>query len=59
MDASIILWVLLGILVNALVLYVVIRVGVKHGILSVRRQDAEDADRAAMRAAGIRSSDLD
>jgi len=41
MDASIIVWVLLGVLLNALVLYVVVRLAARHGIADA------DRDRAA------------
>lgn len=34
LDASLILWALLGVLVNALVLYVVIRLAITHALRS-------------------------
>lgn len=53
-DASWILWAIVSGIVGLVLLYYIIRYAVSAGIRDVRRRDAEDADRAAMREVGIR-----
>lgn len=58
-DASWFLWVIIGALIGLVMLYLIIRAAVAHGIRDVRRRDAEDADRAAARAARANHLDAD